>query len=107
MGNPIEDLDGFAFQNVFYEGEKSLSYFLQFSDENQFTVFAGDKKTEIGKGQIGLEIELENVRFTIEKAPNKLRINIFYPLSISCWQDIARSLRQQLKIVSQKTNKSI
>ncbi|OGN63466.1 MAG: hypothetical protein A3E80_05170 [Chlamydiae bacterium RIFCSPHIGHO2_12_FULL_49_9] len=107
MGKLIDDLDGFIFKNVFYDGENSLSFFLRFSDASQFVLYSEDKKTKIAEGTLGSEVRLENLSFTVEKPPHQLKINAFYPLTISPWEGIAKGLKSDLKIAPQKASKSI
>ncbi len=104
---PLEDLDSFVFQDVVYDGEQTLNFSLRFSDREQFAVYLSGQKKEIASGTLGSIVSLPNVRFTLAKVPNSLKINSSYPLQIGSWIGTAKKLREQLQIANGKTNKSI
>lgn len=105
-GKPLEDPDLFVFREVLYEGEKALSYFLRFDDATHFAVLDSDRKL-ITQGILEGEVCLPEAQFILEKTPKNLRFRQLYKLSVVSWIPIADSLRNTLKIASQKANKSI
>lgn len=105
-GQHLDEPDNFIFRDVIYEEEKGLSFFLRFDNATHFVVFDHNKK-KVADGALGKEVCLSEAQFMIQKTPENLRLHRLYPLHISSWIPIADSLRNMLKITSQKLNKSI
>jgi len=103
----LKDVDPFVFENVFYEGADPLLYTICFTDPTHFTVFSSNKKRELGKSELGIATQIDGVNFTILKTPEVLKIGKFYDLKIHSWVSAAKFLRDQLKVESDKNNKSI
>jgi len=99
-GLPLPDLDPFVLENVHYEGEEKIALRIQFSDESHFALL--NKSYSLGQ-----EVRLPEVSFTLVKAPKNLRFNRPYVVRIQSWHKVAKGLRAQLHIVSEKGNKSI
>ncbi len=108
-GQPLEDLDSFAFSDVLYEEEKGLSFHLSFTDPTHFKVYAADRRKELDAGIIGEKIQLQEppLQFTVQKIPKALKIGAFYPFQVGHWFPMAESIRSQIKIVSDKLNTSL
>lgn len=110
-GKRLEDPDRFVFQDVVYEGESPLLLFLKFEHPGSFTVFAPDKKTEIGQGALGEETIVPQgvcqARFKLTRTPKKVQAGKWYPMKIGHWSSAVDAVRGGLKIASEKGNKSI
>ena len=106
---PLEALDPFVFQDVFYEGEEGFAFQIVFSDPQHFSLYSNDKKTEICKGSIGSALRFpdSSIRFTLAQAPQKLKVGSYYPFHISHWASAAGALKSGIKIKNDKDNKSI
>jgi hypothetical protein len=102
---PLAEIDDFVFQNVRYEGDKPLSYRLRFEDPGHFTIFDGDQP--LISSSLGADVELSDCAFSIVKTPCALKIGTFYELRLDPWIVVAQSLRKELRIQSNKNNKSI
>ncbi len=105
----VEDSDPFIFEDVQYEGEQKFSFHILFSSREQFQIFDERKKNEIRIGKIGEAISLQDplIQFTVKKVPKEVKIGSYYRFSIQNWGAIANVLRKQLKIKSDKDNKSV
>jgi len=103
----IADPDPFVFEDVFYEGENSLDFFIRFTQADHFIVYLPDRKTEISKGSLGESIHLSDAKFTLTKTPKTLKVGSFYPLQITPWISAVQSVRGQLKIQSEASNLSL
>lgn len=103
---PIEDINSFGFQNVLYEGEQTIAYGLRFGDPNHFSILGADEKP-VTVGTVGRETALPQMKWTLVKTPKDLCLNHTYRLEISPWLGIAKQLRSQLHVVSDKVNKAI
>jgi len=104
-GIALEDPDNFIFQDVRYEGNRSLIYTLQFQDSDHFTIF--DKGHCLATGTLGSQVCLPEVSFTIVKFPQILKLKTHYSLHIHPWVSVAESLRKEIQIQGSKTNQAI
>jgi len=107
FGKPLDELDPFLFKNVVNLEENAQVYFLKFTTPSCFTIFNADRKSKIGEGQLGSPVSFSSSQFTVEKTPAHLKLGVFYQLNIVPWIPIVEGLRGQLKISSDKINKSI
>ncbi len=107
-GGQLIDPDPFLFESVIYEGEKSLLFFLRFADRDHFEVFGADRKSRIAeKVSLGEKISLPMVDLTLVKTPKNLKMGTFYCVQVAPWITAVNDLRSQLKISSNKFNKTI
>lgn len=106
MGRPIVDLDPFSFRAVSYDGEGQLFYWIRFESGARYSVLDGEKNL-LATGNLGEEIRLADVSFTLVKAPKNLILDRNYPLSISSSTSVARGMRDQIQIAPDRANKSI
>jgi len=106
-GKGLKDPDPFLFRRVSYEGEGTLSFSLRFVDAERFILFSGDRKTKITEGQRGAPTLFPEGTFTLVKTPEKIKMDHFYELKIDPWIVTVKNLRSQIKIASDKINKSI
>jgi len=108
-GIPLAETESFEFRDVLYEGEKAIPFLLCFTDLNQFTVYSADKRTPLCEGTVGAEIKFLDglVRLTVKQAPKDLKLDVFYSFTVAPWIDAAKSLRSELRIISDQRNKSI
>ncbi len=97
---PLADVDSFAFQDLFYEGEIPLAYTICFHDREHF-------KVDEMEGTLGVPFQNKDAKFTIVKVPKDLKLHTKYQLQIDPWIPTAKAIRDNLKIASQKMNKSI
>ncbi len=105
-GVPLTDVDPFIFENVVYEGEKTVLFNLAFSDSEHFTVI-DDRKEEIANGEVGKAIKLEGFQFTVKKTPKKIKFGTVYPFSAIHWKPVCQGVSAKIKIANDKYNKSI
>ncbi|MES2273251.1 MAG: hypothetical protein V4487_03575 [Chlamydiota bacterium] len=103
----LEDLDPFLFQDLSYEGEDKIVFFLRFKDAEHYTLLSPNRKTEIAHAKIGSPISFSGGGFTLIKTPKALKFETPYRLVIAPWLATAKKIRESLQIVSHKTNKSI
>jgi tyrosine-protein kinase Etk/Wzc len=103
-GRTVTD-NHFVFSDVVYEGEKGQSLFLRFTDESSFEIRLGKKK--LCKAVIGEKVKLEEISFTLNKAPSNIKRNKNYPLTFSPWVSVASFLRKNLEILPDKVNRNI
>lgn len=108
-GLSIRDPDPFVFQNTFYEGEGSFQFQILFSSPDEFTLHSPLEKREIGKGRVGVAVELQAplVRFTLAKTPQSLQCNRLYPFRMNPWSCAAREIQKKIKISHDKLNRSL
>jgi uncharacterized protein involved in exopolysaccharide biosynthesis len=106
---PLADLDPFRFEDVIYEGEKTVCFGIKFINPDHFIIQSSDQKSEMGRGVLGAEVHLPEfqVQFTLVKAPSSLKTGTVYPFTIGNWIKAAQSIRDDLQIVANKSNKSI
>ncbi|PIS02287.1 MAG: hypothetical protein COT85_05845 [Chlamydiae bacterium CG10_big_fil_rev_8_21_14_0_10_42_34] len=108
-GQQLADLDPFVFQHVFYQEEKPLDLRLIFKDQSHFSIYLQNEKQEIGKGTIGQEVVLDegHVKFTLAKAPKRLKIGMSYRFQVDHWASAASSISGAIKMKSDAENGSI
>ena len=104
-GLSLSDVDDFAFQNVVYDGEKTLTYSLRFEDSEHFSIGSG-KKT-IASGSLGSCVRLPEAELTIVKVPKGLKVGTHYSLSIQPWVSAVNAIRSNFRIKCLKQQKSI
>lgn len=105
LGYPLQDLDGFRFQNVFYEGEKTLKLTLQFQDETHFDLFQGRQK--IGSGLVSKPLICSNgLSLCVKRTPKRIQLQKKYPLRISPWLRVVKKLSKTLVVVPRKGSSS-
>ncbi|MCC6128088.1 MAG: hypothetical protein IT584_02680, partial [Chlamydiae bacterium] len=105
FGLPLADLDRFEFQNVFYEGEKSLKLTLQFQDETHFDLFQGRQK--IGSAVLGEMLVCSNgLALCVKQTPKKMKLHKKYFFRIHPWLTIIKKLSKTLEIVPRKGSSS-
>jgi hypothetical protein len=97
--------DWFLFEQIDYEGEETLKFGLRFTDPETFQVWKGRKMIAVGK--VGKPVHCKEVSFTLSKIPKILLFRKSYRLTVSPWILKTQELRKKLKIVPQKTSKSI
>jgi len=97
--------DWFVFENVCYDGDHAIRYGLQFLDSERFEVLEGS--TKIAEGKIGEPIQCGAAFFVCSKSPSRIQLRKPYPLTFSPWIKTAKKFRKNLKILSQKLNKTI
>lgn len=105
-GKSLPDLDPFVFQNVHYDKETPLFFWMRFEDEQHFSLLDHKKETILST-EVGKEIQLPEVSFTLSQIPKAIRFHHYYPLHISSWIHPAQELRSLIQINSAKNNKAI
>ncbi|MBX7066455.1 MAG: hypothetical protein K1X28_04435 [Parachlamydiales bacterium] len=103
-GLELTDEDRFVFENVRYEG-KGTGFSLKFSSEHEFSIY--ENKKEIGKGKIGEPCIVEDVAFTLARAPKKVKFGKNYPFSVAPWIASVGFIQGRIKIKADKDNASI
>ncbi|MBF8262808.1 MAG: wzc [Parachlamydiales bacterium] len=104
MGCTLADLDRFRFSNVSYDGEKPLDLQLTFLDRDRFEIQQGSQKIQ---GRVNDSTEIGGASFCLWHAPAQVKIGSPYPMRVASWIDTAKSIRNSLKIATNKLNKSI
>lgn len=106
-GLVLKDPDPFAFEDVRYNGDASVPFYMVFSDGGEFTVFDEKKRDELAKGKIGSPVSFQDIQFTLKKTPKKIKNGSYYPFCANNWVSAAGGLRSLINIKSEKDNAAL
>lgn len=105
-GCPTKEKSLFEFGNVHYAGSLPKTYTLYFLKKDSFEL-RDDKGHPLLKGEIGKEVALNELSFTLKSLPKNLKLCTPYTLQVSPLQEVIIGLRDLIEIIPNTTNQGI
>lgn len=97
---------GFSFSQIEFTGRIKKYYYLRFIDQNHFEILDLEKKV-LSAGKVDSKCTVENVSFVLDRVPDCLSTEYFYPITFIPIKNVYESLLKKLSIEPDKNADSL